>query len=110
VTYDFECKNLYPVEDGEPRIELDVEGTLLADPRTETSVDVEKIVKSEPPMVWKEVSESLGPFQTQVKSKLEPGSSSEAKPLRFRVQLCVLMTYSTTPYRRGRGKIGVSRR
>jgi hypothetical protein len=27
----------------------------------------------------KEVSKSLGPFQTQVKSKLEPGSSSKSK-------------------------------
>jgi hypothetical protein len=81
VTYAFEYKNLYLVGNGRPSAELDVEGTLPADPPVEISVDVEEIVERESPMVWKEDSTSSGPFQNRVKPKLEPGPSSKSEPL-----------------------------
>ena len=70
MTYAFEYKNLYLVEDGRPSAELDVEGTLPADPPIEMSVNVEKIVESESPMVWKEASNKLRflPEQGQVEA------------------------------------------
>jgi len=74
VVHDLRCRDFPPLEDRNSGIECNFDGTLPPDPPadspTENTVEEERVVEAEPPMVW-EVIENW--FQVRLRRSFEKG-------------------------------------